>query len=85
MGGERLGREDEKQNTRIWTIIFTLIINDMKSFTITITRSSYSTKTYTVQSEDREGAREQAMDMAVNVTFSEQGADYDVEDICESE
>jgi hypothetical protein len=57
----------------------------MKSFEITITRSSYSTKTYTVQSEDRESALDQAMDMAVNDTFSEQSADYDVEYVFESE
>ena len=56
----------------------------MKTFEIEITRTSYSTKTFIVESEDNIDAVNVAMEQAYNEVFDEDTADYSVGDIQET-
>lgn len=52
-----------------------------KSFTVTVTRSSYSSREIKVVAISKAKAKELALDMAGDLEFSERDADYSVADI----
>ena len=54
-------------------------------YEVTISRISYSTLTFGVEAEDKDQAVELALDEAYNTGWSENSADYDVEDVSETE
>jgi hypothetical protein len=56
----------------------------MKTFEIEITRTSYSTKKFIVESEDNLGAACVAMEQAYNEVFNEHTADYTLNTIEET-
>ena len=53
----------------------------MAKFTVTVLRTSYSTRTIEVEAEGFDEAKEKAIDEAGDYEFSEASADYSVEDI----
>ena len=55
----------------------------MKTYKVEITRTSWSTKTFTVEADNSEEAQQKAMDKANNTVFDEDGADYNTESIHE--
>jgi hypothetical protein len=54
-------------------------------YEVTISRISYSTLTFGVEAEDKDQAVELALDEAYNTGWSENSANYDVEDVSETE
>jgi hypothetical protein len=54
-------------------------------YKVTIVRTSYSTKEFEVDAESEQDATDKALQEACNTVFSDDSADYDVEDCVEVE
>lgn len=54
-------------------------------YDVEITRISYATITFTVEASSEEEAKDLAMDEAYNTSFDEDTAEYEIDDVYESE
>lgn len=50
-------------------------------YSITITRTSYASKTFNVEADNEKEAKEKALNEAYNTSFQEDNADYDVDNV----